>query len=1085
MRSATAAFLLAAAIGAAGSASIARLSSGPAAVLAQAQAGQAYRLADVWRGAVGPRAVGFVRQPGGLVVAPDGTVFLADVGRGVIHVWRGEGFVDAFAERGSAPGQLESPRGLALFEGDVLVADTGNGRVQRFTTGGRFVAAWPGLGEPWDVAATPDGLVLVTDRAGDRVLVLDREGRRVGVLGATGTEPGQLRGPLGIDVWPDGRIGLIDGGNRRLQVWQADGTPLAVITDTSDLPLLDVAAFGDNGALVAGLRRLIHYDLASAGMRGVSVAPVPGGFAAVAVLPDAAAVPTPTIYAALSHDYLTGLRRFHSGALAPFTEWLGLPGPVGELVSPRRIAVAADTVYMLDAWPRLQRWSAAGQPLDQMTLALASDAEPAGDDLIVATSDSVRRLSGADTLWTWRPTTDTMWVGAVAVDGPAERVFVLDLMAQAVRVLGGDGAEQASWSLHGGAAGYASITDMALRPDGRLLLVDRTRAALEAREPGDGAVVGAWPLRGVPLRVAPAPDGSAFVLTREGWVWKLDAAGTIRSWWSVAAEAPDGSAAPTDLAVTADGRVLILDGAGNRVLVFAADPDGVPPSPPPDTGCSFTRDKRAAPPRIPLGETVAVTLSITGLCVDQGAEADVILVLDRSGSMRGAKMETAKAAAVTFVGEMDFTVARVGLVAFDTVAELLLGLTADAREVVGALAAMPPPDGGTDIGEGIQLAAAELADRGRPDVRQVIVVMTDGRPEGHDVDADEAARLAKEAGVRIYSIGFGTDVDPELMRRLATDPRDYFFAPSTAELSGIYTEVARRISGGVVARSMVITDVVPSNMVYLPGSAAPPVTSFQDNVLRWDVPVMSADVELSYRLRPTRVGRWPTNVDARSRYRDGLGVEGELVFPVPFVTVVAPPEPIYLPLALRSYCRPGLLSVDVALVLDTSSSMTGAKLEAAKAAARAFVNRLDLPDDRAAVIGFNRTATLAAPLGRDVATLLSAIDGLTIVRGTVIDAGLRLAVAELTGERARSGSNRVIVLLTDGVNNAGPGPVLRAAEAAAAAGLVVYTVALGDDADRDLMRTVAGDPARAYVALEPQDLERIYAEIAGRLDCLP
>jgi uncharacterized protein YegL len=283
---------------------------------------------------------------------------------------------------------------------------------------------------------------------------------------------------------------------------------------------------------------------------------------------------------------------------------------------------------------------------------------------------------------------------------------------------------------------------------------------------------------------------------------------------------------------------------------------------------------------------------------------------------------------------------------------------------------------------------------------------------------------------------------------------------------------------------MVVTDTVPANMAYVAGSAQPPAT-FDNGTLRWTVPVVTNDWTASYRLRPLQVGTWPTNVEARSRFVDGLGRDGELLFPVPRVTVVIPPKPVFLPLVQRHKCWPTDRHADVALVLDTSSSMTGDKLAAAKSASRAFVEVLRLPDDQAAIIGFNKTAITAVQLTGDRARLLRAIDGLSITPGTVIDAGLKAATAELTSPRVRPGHGRVLVLMTDGQNNAGRDPVLAAARAASGAGITIYTVAFGTDADRTLMRQVAGVSSRAYLALGAEDLRRIYSQIAGQIGCDP
>jgi uncharacterized protein YegL len=270
-------------------------------------------------------------------------------------------------------------------------------------------------------------------------------------------------------------------------------------------------------------------------------------------------------------------------------------------------------------------------------------------------------------------------------------------------------------------------------------------------------------------------------------------------------------------------------------------------------------------------------------------------------------------------------------------------------------------------------------------------------------------------------------------------------------------------------------------MTYVPGSAEPPA-SYQDRTLRWELENVRAGLELRYRLQPQEVGTWPTNVEARSRYTDGHEVPGELVFPVPSVVVVGPALPIYLPVAARLYCVPAKQHADVVLVLDTSSTMTGDKLASAKAAARRFLEVLHLPDDHAAVVSFSRQATLGAGLTGGRAALQDAIDGLAVIPGTAIDAGLRLAIDEL-GAHGRPDATHAIVLMTDGLNNDGRQPVLDAADSAHRRQVVLYTVAFGVDADVELMREVAGNPRRSFLALTGEDLIRIYTEIAGVIPC--
>ena len=79
---------------------------------------------------------------------------------------------------------------------------------------------------------------------------------------------------------------------------------------------------------------------------------------------------------------------------------------------------------------------------------------------------------------------------------------------------------------------------------------------------------------------------------------------------------------------------------------------------------------------------------------------------------------------------------------------------------------------------------------------------------------------------------------------------------------------------------------------------------------------------------------------------------------------------------------------------------------------------------------------------------------------------------------------RALVLLSDGlVNGATPVEVRLRAERLHAAGVTVWTVGLGAQIDRDLLRAVAGDGARYLEAPEAEALAGLYAALAERLTC--
>ena len=88
----------------------------------------------------------------------------------------------SFGEKGTQQGQLSSPRSIAAdLEGNIYIADTGNNRVQKFTSGGRFIKLFGGFGwnsdqfdEPSAVDASYGLHVVVVDRNNHRMTRLDR-----------------------------------------------------------------------------------------------------------------------------------------------------------------------------------------------------------------------------------------------------------------------------------------------------------------------------------------------------------------------------------------------------------------------------------------------------------------------------------------------------------------------------------------------------------------------------------------------------------------------------------------------------------------------------------------------------------------------------------------------------------------------------------------------------------------------------------------------------------------------------------------------------------------------------------------------
>jgi uncharacterized protein YegL len=168
---------------------------------------------------------------------------------------------------------------------------------------------------------------------------------------------------------------------------------------------------------------------------------------------------------------------------------------------------------------------------------------------------------------------------------------------------------------------------------------------------------------------------------------------------------------------------------------------------------------------------------------------DVMLVIDRSGSMSGQNIIQAKAAAISFVGFMDLTLDRAGLVSFSSSATLDQGLTQDETTLVNQINTLVA-SGGTQIDLGLSVAHSHLANNGDPIAEPVIILLSDGVSSG---DPIAAANAAKAAGIRIISIGLGSGADANTLRAIASTPEDYYFAPSSIDLENIFVSIGNSI----------------------------------------------------------------------------------------------------------------------------------------------------------------------------------------------------------------------------------------------------------------------------------------------------
>jgi len=211
---------------------------------------------------------------------------------------------------------------------------------------------------------------------------------------------------------------------------------------------------------------------------------------------------------------------------------------------------------------------------------------------------------------------------------------------------------------------------------------------------------------------------------------------------------------------------------------------------------------------------------------------DVALVLDRSGSMASLgenppqPLTDVKNAANTFVNLLTKKdQATVVSFATDASNPIDIALSSNFDQVKQAIQniSIHSVDGlqNTNIADGILKAKDELlSSRGRVGVAKVIVMLTDGvanRPElagdakYPETYANSLAQDAKNNGIGIFTIGLGKDLHIDFLKQVASSSDDFYLAPSTRDLSGIYKQIATKLCKRKPAVIEIIPRIYPKN----------------------------------------------------------------------------------------------------------------------------------------------------------------------------------------------------------------------------------------------------------------------------------
>ncbi len=176
-----------------------------------------------------------IQSPSDIVIDSNGNYYVADSKSNTVWVYDVEGaLTGSIGKPGSADGELNFPTGLHLAtrnnRHELFVADTSNSRIQVFGLDGTFLRTigssvkmgeteWQGrFGRPQSVLIDNQDQLHVADIYLNRVQILNPDtGAYISSYGSFGTEPGQFKLPMDIEMTSAGTILATDADNARIQ----------------------------------------------------------------------------------------------------------------------------------------------------------------------------------------------------------------------------------------------------------------------------------------------------------------------------------------------------------------------------------------------------------------------------------------------------------------------------------------------------------------------------------------------------------------------------------------------------------------------------------------------------------------------------------------------------------------------------------------------------------------------------------------------------------------------------------------------------------------------------------------------------
>jgi len=165
----------------------------------------------------------------------------------------------------------------------------------------------------------------------------------------------------------------------------------------------------------------------------------------------------------------------------------------------------------------------------------------------------------------------------------------------------------------------------------------------------------------------------------------------------------------------------------------------------------------------------------------------VVLVIDVSGSMAGEPLSAAKQAAIAFVNQLP-PGDTAALFAFSTEVRPVVPFTSNKAELTNAINGLNAV-GATSLYDAVQTAV--FASGAATTQRRAVVVLSDGENESQSpVTAQQSFEAADQAGVPVFTVGFGAGADTSYLEEVARRTGGQFFRADTADVGRVYGAIA-------------------------------------------------------------------------------------------------------------------------------------------------------------------------------------------------------------------------------------------------------------------------------------------------------